>query len=247
MTFAGSWYASATLWAALAVFGGLTTGFFAGWATLRAANPKRQLDYWMSAKTNLLKAADGAGSSLEVHHAGGTLTDPHVLQIKMINKGRRDISSDHYDGGLPIRLDVGVQIVELLKLASEPSSLHLPTGTIDGTALKIGPSLIAKRQTITSSVLVDGSGPEITCRASLQDVDVREGRDHARRQTAVTAGGTVLGLGLSVVLALVAPLTMVAAWRPTMGLVVLGIVTAGIWAGAGGWWAATSWSRRRQD
>ena len=56
--------------------------------------------------------------------------------------------------------------------------------TVDGTSLKIGPSLIGKRQHITFTLLVDGTRPCLTCQSPLIDVQVRRLRPEDLRPVA---------------------------------------------------------------
>ncbi|WP_030573288.1 LexA family protein [Streptomyces aureocirculatus] len=153
---------------------GLITGFFGGWATLRAANPKRQLAYWMPTTMPILNASNSVGDLL-VMRGGQALRDPHALDVKLMNRGRRDVASSHFDRSLPILLDVGAPIVELLTTTSQPDSRHMPTVIVDDTALKITPGLIGRGQTISFSLLVDGPIPRLTCQASLIDAGIHDG------------------------------------------------------------------------
>jgi hypothetical protein len=104
MLLASAWYSSATLWAALAVPASLIAGFAAAWATVKATAPKRQLAYRLRRATPLLTAT---GTTLEVRLAGTVLTDPQIMEIQLVNRGKRDIGSELYDTGKPILLDLG--------------------------------------------------------------------------------------------------------------------------------------------
>ncbi|MFG2339573.1 hypothetical protein [Streptomyces yangpuensis] len=205
----------------------------------------------MPTATPLLNAADNVSGSLVVNHGTTALTNPHVVEVQLINKGRRGISSSQFDAGQPIRLDVGAPIVELLQVTSEPSSLHLPTTAIDGCALKVGPSLIAKGQTLTFALLVDGPNPQFTCQAALVDVALMNKRDPARQQTTAALGLSAAGVATTVLVVVFAGLSqflMFTKQGEPMGkpMLVAFIVLTSLWAGACGWTAATSWSRRRR-
>ncbi|GHC73071.1 hypothetical protein [Streptomyces cinnamoneus] len=238
-------------WTALTVLASLLTGFLGGWATLRAANPRRQLAYWMPAATRLLHTSDSVGD-LVVMRGGQTLRHPHVLDVRLMNRGRRDVASSHFDSGTPIRLNVGAPIVEVLDVASQPGWLHTPTTAVDDTALTIAPGLIAKGQTIHFSVLVDGPAPRLTCQASLIDVTVQEKRETNRQSVVISNAYLYLVPGLATILLLFALAPWVEPWFAqapiyylffdygvvlVIGLVLLTFVL---------WGAVNEWSRRRR-
>ncbi|MEU2854580.1 hypothetical protein [Streptomyces syringium] len=226
---------SDALMQALALLGSLLTGFLGGWATLRAANPRRQLAYWMPAATRLLHTSDSVGD-LVVMRGGQTLRHPHVLDVRLVNRGRRDVASSHFDSGTPVRLDVGAPIVEILEVTSEPDSLHTPAVAVDDTAITIAPGLIAKGQTIRFSLLVDGPAPRLTCQASLIDVTVQERRDPSRQQHRLPWMGiaTVVYIALAVLLllfqAFTAQLDEAISEFCIAVVILLGIVLSTLWS-----------------
>ncbi|MEU5298636.1 hypothetical protein [Streptomyces umbrinus] len=185
------------------------------------------------------------GVGLEVRRNGNALTDPHVLEIQLLNRGRRDITSSHFDAGQPIRLDVGLPIIELLTTTSEPTSLHPPTTVIDGTALKIGPSLLARRQTVTFAVLVEGHSTQPGFQAALQDVSVKASWDPARRQASSISGVTAVGGLITTAGGALGPAVIAMGGRSNAFWTAVAVLLAGLWASAGSWWAATTWARRR--
>jgi hypothetical protein len=126
---------------------------------------------------------------------GKKLSDPYVLEIKLASKARRDIPSASFDQGKPLRLDVGVPIITLNKTWSFPESAVMPRVEIDGTALRIGPDLIHKRQTMIFSVLVDGVDARLNCQSPLIDVRLRRENQYQARlegsKKAITWGAII--------------------------------------------------------
>lgn len=143
--------------AAAIAFGALTL-----WITWRVANPKRRLLYGMPVATPLLNAGQDVRHGLEVRRGDHILTDPHVLEVTLFNQGRLDIPSSAFDRGRPLTLDVGVPVLDILKTTTSPDHA-VPTIDFDGTALKIGPDLLGRRQKISFSLLVDGPDPALSC------------------------------------------------------------------------------------
>ncbi|WP_217242281.1 hypothetical protein [Streptomyces sp. AC555_RSS877] len=176
MTTAGQWYETESLWAAASVGVAIAALVAGAWATLRAAYPKRCLTYDLVTLTPLISPSSLLRGGLSVSLNGAALTDPHVLKIRLLNSGVRDIPSDAFDNGVPIRIDLGARVISVLDSTSEPSHAVPPSLNVDGQCITIGPTLIAKKQQITVSALVDGPQPRLTIRAALIEVDVRRYR-----------------------------------------------------------------------
>jgi hypothetical protein len=156
---ADQWYTSATFWAAAAVLVALIVGVPTFWVTWV---PRQRLFYGTPPPTPLLTAGT-AIDDLEIRHRGRHLTAPHLLDVTLTARGRRDIPSSAFDQGRPLVFDVGAAIVETLQIRSDPTSAMTPPVTHDGSALSVGPELIGRRQTIIISLLVDGTHPRLTC------------------------------------------------------------------------------------
>ena len=167
---------SAVFWGpAAGVIAAVLTAAATVWVTLRAANPKRQLLYDMPVVTPLLNSRpDPLPQQLKVSYGTTELKFPHSVNVELTSRARRDITREAFDGGEPLRLDVGVPIVECLDVKTTPADQPEPSWTIDGSKLLIGPSHIGKRQTIVFSLLVDGPSPRLSPpKKTLIDVDIR--------------------------------------------------------------------------
>ncbi|MFI1304052.1 hypothetical protein [Streptomyces sioyaensis] len=173
MLLAGEWYNSDAFWkAATAVIALLALSW--GVYTWRFKDPKRQFLYGMSNPTPLLSAPEGVRQDLELRHRGEVLTDPHVLQVTLINRGRKDIPSTDFDGGRSIRCDLGVRIIAHLSSTCVPESLKAPKLAIKATVIEAAPTLIRSRQSITYALLVDGAKPILECDIPIINVHPRE-------------------------------------------------------------------------
>ncbi len=172
MNAASSWYGSGTFWAASGVVVAFLTGTALVVVTYLAAFPKRRLLYSMTLAAPMTDHAGGIRDDLELLQRGSRLTDPHLVEIQLAGRGRKDIASSAYDNGEPIQLDIGVPIVKMLQSTSEPETLPIPKVTTERTKLRIGPSLIGRRQRITFTLLADGLRPRLTCESPLIDVKI---------------------------------------------------------------------------
>lgn len=172
MSIAESWYDSGTAWAAAGVVVAAIMGIATLVVTYRVGNPKRRVHYGMQLVVQMLKAPEGVRSDLELFHRGKQLADPYIVELQITGRGRKDIPSSAFDGGAPIRLDVSTQVVEVLQVISKPESLPVPKVEASKSEIRIGPSFIGKRQTVSITALTDGHEPALTWQSSLIDVQI---------------------------------------------------------------------------
>ncbi|MEU7516800.1 hypothetical protein AB0B13_33005 [Streptomyces sp. NPDC042898] len=188
---AGEWWESGSWWQfAITIAATLTVGFFAGWATLRAANPKRKIVWQVQSNTPLVDDQFNDGTVLAVQFMGYTLPKPRIVELVVANVGRRDITAAHFHGGAPLRFEFGAEVCMILNHSSEPAHAPVPTtdtasfdmttaGYTTGTYVAIKPSLFRRGQVYTATVLINGDETDVTCTAApFIDVDLDE-----RRQT----------------------------------------------------------------
>lgn len=158
MTLAGGhWYTSSGFWSpASAVLVTLLTCVAGVMVAVRVGHPKLRITYALTDITPLL-ATQVPG--LKVMHGDVTLTHPYVARLVVRNDGRRDISRGLFDGGDPLRFDVGTPIVERLELSVQPPDQPEPHVTWSGSVPAIDPVKIGRGEVISIAVLVDGDAP----------------------------------------------------------------------------------------
>jgi hypothetical protein len=115
-----------------------------------------------------------ARPDLHVRYRDEELADPCVTQIDLTYRGRQDIRSASFEQGQPFCIDLGVRIIELLETFFEPRESPVPKVETDGPALKVGPGLMRKGQTIKFVLLTDGPCLELTHENPLADIKVRQ-------------------------------------------------------------------------
>lgn len=178
---ADSAWAPETLVTAAGVLFALLGGIATTWATLHAAHPKRRLIYgWHISPIR------------DSHRGGISIRNTHRVRAYLTSSGRRDITSEMFDGQHPIRFKLAVPILGA-DAASTPGDARLPDHEISGTDLHIRPSKIGKGVTVTYDVLVDGY-PTPDFDHSLIDVTVRRG-DVSSSGMGVRTGGEAAGIG----------------------------------------------------
>ncbi len=212
MTLASQWYSSGTFWAAAGTIAVLITGAIATFVALWQANPVRRLECVMSSAPLLQDSAQEMPGRLQITWDGVELQDPHILEVNLISRGRRDIASEDFDQALEFR--VGAKILAILRTASGPKSSTFRAVSFEDDLLKVGPGLIRRQQSIKFTLLAVGPEPMLSSSAAaLRDVDVEvlsTEQAHLRwltrvklagglAVTAVTAGLILTGLliGLS--------------------------------------------------
>jgi hypothetical protein len=148
----------------------LGIGLLTAWIALKSA-PKRRLFYGMSDPVALL-TPEGAKQGLEVRRRNQPLSDPRLVDVTLQSSGRQSIDSAMFDQGRPLVLHFGVPIIEVLKADSSPPEQAIPDYQQSGSTLEVGPGVLAARQRITFSVLVDGQ-PSFNLVSHLSDVPIR--------------------------------------------------------------------------
>jgi hypothetical protein len=180
---AARWYDSPTLWGSATVIVAVLSTAILAWITYWVANPKHLLLFGMKA-IPVKKIPDAIRSRME------SLSHPRVFEIQVASQGRRDIPSAAFDQGIPVRLDLGAQIVESLGSTSNDTSRGYRLRFTPGeTWIDIGPCLIGRRQVLSLCLLADGPQPRLSCtRRSLIDIEIRDkaSERRARRWAGLT-------------------------------------------------------------
>lgn len=60
----------------------------------------------------------------------------------------------------------------LLDTTSRPSTQVIPTTTVSGARIEIGPGRIGRGQSLSYLMLIDGPDPQLTCQHALTEVNV---------------------------------------------------------------------------
>jgi hypothetical protein len=163
------WYTSDGF---LGILATIVTCIVTIWFTFRSENPRRRLHVYMASSLPVVRTHEAMKNALEVRHQGRTLSQPHVVTVMVVSRGRKDISSDSFDGEKPIVANLGVPIIQQLQFDAVAKSrgVPVPKVVIDGTQVLIGPSMLAKRHTLTITALVEGE-PRLSMEIPILDID----------------------------------------------------------------------------
>jgi hypothetical protein len=91
---------------------------------------------------------------LKVIYDGAAVKNSHFIELQLVNRGRGDIASTAFDQGMPIRFDLGIDIVKLLQITLEPEEPRALKVRADGSVLEIGPGLIHSHQALSITLLI---------------------------------------------------------------------------------------------
>jgi hypothetical protein len=195
MYLADPWYSSGTFWAAAGAVAVLVTGTIATFVAFRLANPVRRLECAMLAAPLLQQSAQEMPGTLQISWNGTELNNPHILEVNLTSRGRRDIASEDFDQ--PLEFRVGAKILAVLRTASGPDSTTFRKVAFEDEILNVGPALIRRHQSIKITLLAVGHDPELSsAAAAVRDVDVEvlPSERSGHRWSAAMAGLVLIGL-----------------------------------------------------
>jgi hypothetical protein len=154
---------------------------------------RRWLVYELLAAGPIIQMPTEGRKDLAVVYDGTVLDDPRFAQLRLVNRSRKDVPSDTFDQGMPLRFDLGVTILKVLQTTQVPNEPPLPKVGIDDQVVEIGPSLIRKRSQIDLVLIADGPITSLTCHNPLVDVKVTKlVQEDPKRWHGITLN-TVLG------------------------------------------------------
>ncbi|MBF4514119.1 hypothetical protein ITJ66_16660 [Plantibacter sp. VKM Ac-2885] len=132
----------------------------------RRTNPKRVIRYRV--EITPLLGQNPVSSQLTVTLGPQAVANPHIVAITVWSSGRADISSQSFDGGVPMVFELGALIIEV-NPASTPQDP--PIVVRAQTQLELRPSLLRKGFQSHLQVVVDGA-PTIGVTHALIDIPV---------------------------------------------------------------------------
>ncbi|MPY59538.1 hypothetical protein [Streptomyces spongiae] len=164
------------------ILGSLLTGTIALLVYRWGTRPKKELQYQWRRNHSLRHG----GVHLETRYNGRKLDAPRLIDVWLHNASDHPIKTGDFDAGEPLVVELGAEIVDIVNVASSPQDARKPNEAIkDGTRLKIPPSLIAKDQQVTYSVLVDGTGKRLGLQNSIAEwkpVEIPAGQSQETRK-----------------------------------------------------------------
>ncbi|MFE4527152.1 hypothetical protein ACFRMO_08130 [Streptomyces anulatus] len=179
-TLAANWWDSGSWWQlAITIAASLMVGAAGALATLRAANPKRKITWWVQSNTPIVnerypRARTASAGGMAVTLDGHTLAQPRVVELIIANTGRRDITAAMFHDGDPISFGFDVDVCTILDATTKPAGSTQPvlhTGAFSATDpigfadkhVEVAPSLLRRGQVVTVTVLLNGEEEPVQC------------------------------------------------------------------------------------
>lgn len=111
-----------------------------------------------------------------VVHDEKSVTDPHLVAILLTNIGNKDIGTDDFDGKKPLCVDIGANVVAILKPGSQTVDAK-----VENQKLLIEPTMLPRNKEFAVKLLVDGS-PEVALEEHrLLDTDIWDQRQRTEK------------------------------------------------------------------
>lgn len=178
------WFGSNFFWAVTAgvlALAQVILGLFA--IVMPSILARKKITYELLTAEPLINLPADISPSLQVSHDGKPVDNPHVVVVRLVYRGRRDLTSTEFDQGGPLCVDVGIEIKSLLRSSFSPPKQPVPKVKVNGTALDIGPSLIRKRLEMVFVILANGPAIQLDCHGPLSNVDIEplEREEHMLR------------------------------------------------------------------
>ena len=203
---AGSpWYHSGTFWQFVGTsVVSLIVGGIAAWATLRSTSPKLKLNWWQKSNTSLL-TFQAQNSVVTVNFLNVPLSNPRVIELVIVNSGRRDITSVMFHGNDAIRFKVDGLVMAILDASTTPGGTAAPDFDLQGVRtvgqqvsagdwLDLPASLIRRGQAITVTLLVEGGDKPVEIKnAPLVDVKIENQPPGQARRVLVGSALDIVG------------------------------------------------------
>lgn len=135
----------------------------------RADLQSKSLQFKIKSITQVTSPNSEAVSGLEVTMNGKRLTSPHLAVIKLEHQGTRPITTPEFEVPLELRVNDGVELVQVQVVEKLPSELE-PKVTTTSTSVVLQPLLLNPGDEITLSVLTSGTKPKFAAKGRIAGV-----------------------------------------------------------------------------
>jgi hypothetical protein len=156
----------------VAIIFGIVTIVVTVLVTRRFGN-RRAVLTWFSEATPLIPSLAEA-SHLEVTYRDIPVRNPVLVTVVLFNSGPLDITSEMFDSGRPIRVDVGGEFYGITRVEGEAEVVIPEIGAKgEQSAVLIQPRLLKRRQSWSFSAVVSGA-TEVKIDLPLANTDERK-------------------------------------------------------------------------
>lgn len=137
--------------------------------TYRSQRGIRRIEY--AAITNRRLLPGRVTQQLEVRHGGRELLEPSLAIVRMVNTGDEAIRAADYESDLRITFEGVREIASAIWTGSRPTEVR-PAVEVDGSAVRVKPTLINPEDMLELQVLSAGKAKKITVSGRVADLEV---------------------------------------------------------------------------
>jgi len=161
-----------------------------GYVTYRNQRGRRRLEYLVQARVSVLPA--GVARDLEVTHCGTTVGHPAVVVVRIVNSGDRPIQEADFATDLFLNCE-GVQAILAATVTQSRPLDFRPHVIIDGTDIRIEPTLINPGDMAQLQVLTDGKPERIILSGRIANLSTFSRRESLPYPPGSGTEGEMLG------------------------------------------------------
>ncbi len=123
---------------------------------VKSLRPRRpRLSVSALAPASLLTPDSKEVDDLRLRYGGKDLSEPYIATFVLENRGNAHLDSSCFDQGRPIRLDLGVKILAVLKVSLQPGQPDSFVHERKKTAILLGPDVLKPGQQLVVQLLVE--------------------------------------------------------------------------------------------
>jgi hypothetical protein len=122
--------------------------------------------------TSLVPQTAGPSGLLQLTFRDVNVPEPHLVRVRLVNVGPRDIATAHFDNGTPLSIDLGCTLYGVVNTSHPERTVSGALGS--PAVLEVKPGLLRRMEEVLIDVVVSGE-PNPSLVSSLIDVDVISG------------------------------------------------------------------------
>jgi hypothetical protein len=147
---------------------GLTSlALLVGYVTYRVQRARRRIEFAVVSSQGL--AADKGIDELEVRWSGRTMSDPHILVVRVVNTGDRAVVPEDFESNLTLAVHGSASVLNASLSSSRPRSLK-PAITLREGEIHVLPLLFNAGDMFELQILLDGAPSKVSMAGRIREV-----------------------------------------------------------------------------
>lgn len=143
-------------------------GLFIPWWLTKLDNGEKSLTVQILSQSSLQLSAKELVPGLEITIEGAPVKDPYFSVIKLANEGDKAITTKDFENPLEISISPSSgSIVRARVTTKSPDDIQANIDASDKQTIRIAPTLLNPKDSITFSILTSGGKPSFSARARI--------------------------------------------------------------------------------